>query len=542
MKKFNTAGTCFPAKHYMVDISERLAVIRSLAEEGAYFCINRGRQYGKTTTLEAIATSLGGEYEVIALSFEGVGEAAFEDDKSMVMTFADKLQELIDEGVWDDSDRGNGALIDEFVRTPLAEREAMAKCSGFIGKLVRASSKPIVLLIDEVDQAGNHDSFIHFLGMLRNRYLKRAKFATFQSVILAGVYDVKNLKLKIRDEDEHQYNSPWNIAAPFDYDMSLSEKGIAGMLADYENDHHTGMDVAMIAKLLREYTSGYPFLVSRLCQLMDAENEKVKVKGEKVADGEDERVPGWNREGFLRAVNKLLHEEGNTLFDDLVKKLDQFPTLCAMLRSILYQGEAVNYNYAVKEIALGVRFGFIKPDHGKVQIANRIFETYLYNYFFSEAEIREKVFSGHEEPKSQFLLPDGSLDMPKILERFTVAFNEIYGDRDARFLEDEGRRYFMLYIKPIINGVGNYYIEPETRDGLRADMVIDYLGKRYVIEMKIWRGNSYNERGEQQLTEYLDRFQVETGYMVSFSFNKTKAPGLQPPIKLGDRTLIETLV
>ena len=46
-------------------------------------------------------------------------------------------------------------------------------------------------------------------------------------------------------------------------------------------------------------------------------------------------------------------------------------------------------------------------------------------------------------------------------------------------------RFFMLYIKPIINGIGNYYIEAEIRDRSRTDMIIDYLGTQYIIEMKI---------------------------------------------------------
>ena len=50
MKRFNTAGTCFPTEHYMVDIHERVQEIASMVERGDYFCINRGRQYGKTTT------------------------------------------------------------------------------------------------------------------------------------------------------------------------------------------------------------------------------------------------------------------------------------------------------------------------------------------------------------------------------------------------------------------------------------------------------------------------------------------------------------
>lgn len=68
---------------------------------------------------------------------------------------------------------------------------------------------------------------------------------------------------------KNKTSSPWNIAADFDVDMSLSEKGIAEMLAKYEADHHTDMDIPLIAKLLYDYISGYPFLVSRLCKLMD---------------------------------------------------------------------------------------------------------------------------------------------------------------------------------------------------------------------------------------------------------------------------------
>ena len=76
--------------------------------------------------------------------------------------------------------------------------------------------------------------------------------ATFQSVILAGVTDVKHLKSKIRDDGEQKKNSPWNIAADFTIDMSLSETGIKGMLDEYEKDHHTGMDTGFIARSIRE--------------------------------------------------------------------------------------------------------------------------------------------------------------------------------------------------------------------------------------------------------------------------------------------------
>jgi hypothetical protein len=56
-------------------------------------------------------------------------------------------------------------------------------------------------------------------------------------------------------------------------------------------------------------------------------------------------------------------------------------------------------------------------------------------------------------------------------------------------------------------------------------MIIDYLGTQYIIEMKIWRGNVYNERGGQELTEYLDYYHAKKGYMLSFCFNQKKGNG-----------------
>ena len=105
--------------------------------------------------------------------------------------------------------------------------------SDFISNLCRQIKKPAILMIDEVDQASNQQIFLAFLGTLRDQYINRNERPAFQSVILTGVYDIKNLKLRIRPEQEHQYNSPWNIAAKFDIDMSFSVKDIEGMLLEY---------------------------------------------------------------------------------------------------------------------------------------------------------------------------------------------------------------------------------------------------------------------------------------------------------------------
>ncbi len=115
-------------------------------------------------------------------------------------------------------------------------------------------------------------------------------------------------------------------------------------------------------------------------------------------------------------------------------------------------------------------------------------------------------------------------------------------DHDNEFIESDARKVFLTYLRPVINGIGSYHIEEQTRDHDRMDVVIDYLGKQYVIELKIWRGNAYNERGEEQLCRYLEYFDLKQGYLLSFCFNKNKKSGLQPPVELKGRTLIEAIV
>ena len=51
----------------MVDISERIIQIKAMVDEEKYFVINRGRQYGKTTTLAALKKYLSSEYVVVRM-------------------------------------------------------------------------------------------------------------------------------------------------------------------------------------------------------------------------------------------------------------------------------------------------------------------------------------------------------------------------------------------------------------------------------------------------------------------------------------------
>lgn len=394
------------------------------------------------------------------------------------------------------------------------------------------SEKPIVLLIDEVDSASNYQVFLDFLAQLRADYINRDKAKTFQSVILASVYDIKNIQQKIRSDSEHKRNSPWNIAVPFPMDFSFHPDEIAGMLKEYENDYVTGMNIKEMAQLLYDYTSGYPFLVSKLCQIMD---ENI-IENKQYCD----KSQVWTKNGFLEAV-KLLLIEKNTLFDSLVNKLSDYKELKDMLYALLFSGKSISYSPDVEAVSIAAMFGFIKNKDGMVQIYNRIFETRLYNMFLTSSEIQNiEIYNAALADKNEFV-KNGHLDMDLILERFVIHFHDLYGDCSETFIEEEGRRYFLLYLRPIINGIGNYYVEAQTRDNKCTDIIVDYKGEQFVIELKIWHRDTYNQRGEEQLFDYLNFYHLNKGYMLSFNFNKKKKIGVKE-IKRGEFVLIEAVV
>ena len=295
------------------------------------------------------------------------------------------------------------------------------------------------------------------------------------------------MKLKLRPEGEHKYNSPWNIATSFDVDMSFSVDGIAGMLKEYETDYNTGMDVREVAVSIYEYTSGYPFLVSLICKTI-AENISLK----------SERLKGnlaWSKEGVSEAVKIILKEQA-TIFDSLIKQIDTYKELREMLYAILFQGSRLSFNPYNESINLALMFGYVKEKDGSLVIANRIFEMQLYNYFLSKDELLETTYQEAQSNKNQFI-KNGTLNMDLVIEKFVTYFHDVYGDNDQKFIEEYGRKFFLLYLKPIINGTGNYYIEAETRDAKRTDVIVDYLGEQFIIELKIWNGEKYNTEGEE---------------------------------------------
>jgi len=498
MRKFNVTGLCTPEEDYMVNISGKIAQMKELVNQRCYFTINRARQYGKTTTLNELAKALADEYIVIFISFQGIGDESFSSSELFCQSFISQVAQALEFTsasreyieTWNDSSVAN-----------------IAHLNRHITKMCK--NNKLVLLIDEVDRTSNNRVFLHFLDMLREKFLARkaGRDFTFHSVILTGVYDIKNIKLKLINEgaytptaDEGKiYNSPWNIAVNFTVDMSFNSAEIATMLTEYENDKKTGMNITVMSEEIHKYTNGYPFLVSRICQCIDVELGR-----------------NWTVGGIQQAI-KVLLTEANTLSDDMFKNLENNKDLSTLIYDLLILREVKPFVIYDPVIGIGVMYGFLKNMDGSISVANKIFELQIIDYFISKDLRNKKQISGVLQ---RDIIRDGKFDMELCLRKFAEHYAEIYNKMDKEFLERHGRLLFLSYLKPLINGQGFYHIESQFIDLRRMDIVVDFGQQQFILELKVWNGQAKQTEAYTQLCGYLKSKNANTGYLLTFDFRE----------------------
>ena len=139
---------------------------------------------------------------------------------------------------------------------------------------------------------------------------------------------------------------------------------------------------------------------------------------------------------------------------------------------------------------------------------------------------KQETGTGLDLPSSSVIksqcVDDNGLNVVTVLEKFQEFMKEHYSTKNERFLEDHARFIFLTFLRPIVNGEGFVFKEPEVGDERRMDVVITFRKQRYVIELKIWRGPKQLSDGIKQLCDYLDSYSLNEGYMLIFNFNKNK--------------------
>jgi hypothetical protein len=497
---FNTTGTCIPTRHFVADVSAKVNQVMEMAARGDYFTINRPRQYGKTTLMYHLFQEMQGKkgYLPLDISFEGIGSSTYAAAERFIPAVLDLLSMRLE-------------FMEEKEAVSLLEKNSnihdFGKLSRFFTEFVRKTDRKVVLMIDEVDKSSNNQLFLDFLGMLRTKYLGRnaGKDYSFHSVILAGVYDVKTLKTKIRPDAEQKYNSPWNIAVDFEVDLALFPNEIVPMLEQYAGERQVKIDIPFFAENLFYFTSGYPFLVSLLCKIID----------EKILPGK--RKKEWEP-GDLAAAVQIALMKDNTNFETLIKNLENNADLYEFVFNIIMNEREYSYNLDNPVIREGVLFGILGEKNGKTKIHNRLYEQRIYNYMASKMETSREIRFDHVS--SSYINKDGTLDIEKAIRKFQEFMKEQYSKKDNAFIERNGRLLFLAFIKPIINGRGFDFKEVEVSEEKRLDIVITFGNQKYIVELKIWRGQAYHREGINQLCDYLDRQDQTRGYLLVYDLRK----------------------
>ncbi|MEQ1747119.1 MAG: AAA family ATPase, partial [Saprospiraceae bacterium] len=209
----------------------------------------------------------------------------------------------------------------------------------------------------------------------------------------------------------------------------------------------------------------------------------------------------------------------NTNFDSLVKNLENNPDLYQLAYRLLIEGETLQYNVHDPLINHGLQYGIFRNGQG-LSVHNRIYAEVISNYMASKLATSGK--GPMAEIAAPYLLPGNALNLEKLLLRFQEYMRGEYSKKDRDFVERNGRLVFLAFLKPILNGKGYAFKEPEISEERRLDVAITFYQHRYVAELKVWRGDAAHLSGLAQLADYLDRQGLDEGYLVVFDHTNTK--------------------
>ncbi|MCP5051527.1 MAG: AAA family ATPase, partial [bacterium] len=252
-------------------------------------------------------------------------------------------------------------------------------------------------------------------------------------------------------------------------------------------------------------TSGYPFLVSYLCKIIDEELMPGK------------KTKTWEQGDLDKAIQITL-KQNNTNFESLTGKLANNPELYEFVFNIVMNESVFFYNPHNEMIEFGIMHGVLKEENDRVKVHNRLYEQMITNYMASKIKTSDKIRAA--SVTGNYIQSDGSLDIKKVILKFQQFMKEQYSTKDTDFIERNGRLLFLAFLKPIINGNGYDFKEVQVSEEKRLDIVVTYGKWKFIIELKKWYGEKAHQKGLEQLADYLDRQNRETGFLIIFDSRK----------------------
>ncbi|MFF0568958.1 ATP-binding protein [Streptomyces sp. NPDC004041] len=504
MRYFNTAGPCVPTRHYMVPAQERLPRARGYIEQGQYFVVHAPRQTGKTTVLAAMARELtaSGRYAALHFSCESA-EVAGEEYGQAELLVLEAIRRSAE----------SAGLPDELA-PPASWPDAVpgSRLTRGLTEWVRNCPRPLVLFFDEID-ALQGQSLRSVLRQLRDGFtVSRGGFP--DAVVLCGLRDVRDYKAASGgDPGRLGTSSPFNIKVASLRLGDFTEPEVVELYGQHTTE--TGQEFTPDA-VQRAFwcTQGQPWLVNALAREI-VEEMAIPSDTPVTAEHVDEA-----KERLILARATHLDSLAARLGEDRVRRVIE-PLIAGELPQ-----EASTYD---DDLAYVRDLGLIAAD-SPVRVANPIYKEVIVRVLGVRTE------SVITAIPSSFRLPDGRIDMDKLLRSFAEFWRE-NGEilaTSSTYPEAAAQLVMMAYLHRIVNGAG--FIDREYGVGRRrVDLLIrqPYTAadgsravQREALELKVWRQGRTDPLAEglAQLDDYLDRMELSTGTLVVFDTRPQAAP------------------
>ena len=502
MRFFNTEGPVRPDKHYAIPPLDRANVdeFLDLIRADRYFVLHAPRQTGKTSVLIALRDLLNsgevGDFRCVDVNVEPAQVAR--DDvargiRAIMGSLAENAQELGDDypgSVWQDV---------------LASMGPESALNVLLARWCRADPTPLVLLVDEIDSLVG-DTLLSVLRQLRAGYQRRPESFP-QSVVLCGVRDIRDYRIRSSTGEVIAGGSPFNIAAKSLRMGDFSEAETRALMAQHTGE--TGQRFTAAAqKAVWTQTRGQPWLVNALCAGACFDNKAGRDRSRTIAVD------------AIYAAREELIVSRRTHLDQLAHKLED-ARVRRVVEPMLSGGEA---QHQVRDLEYVRDLGLI--DAGKPpRIANPIYAEVV------PRELGYILQSSLDVQVAWYVDDDGRLDMTKLLSAFRTFFGEHSEHWLGRFSEypEAGPQLILqAYLHRVVNRGGRIEREYGLGRG-RTDLLVLWpreagqpseLWERFVVECKVLRDSDRKslawtiERGVEQTLGYMAKCGAEEGHLV----------------------------
>ena len=505
-KFFNTAGPTKPDLHYHLDPLHRLDwdEIQHLIATQRYFVLHAPRQTGKTTTLLAMMKELNasGRYACAYANIEGA-QAARGDETQGIPAACDAITTALSIYLQDDDPK---QWLEQNLHKP-----AQNLLSDLLTHWTRNSSKPTVLLLDEVDALVG-DTLISLLRQIRAGYAQRPEFFP-QSIVLCGVRDVRDYRLYQDGAEVITGGSAFNIKAKSLRMGNFTQEESVALWQQHTEATGQTFEEAIFSELWPD-TEGQPWLVNALGHELTWENKAAR-----------DRSRHLTLADYREARERLIYSRATHL-DQLSDKLRE-PRVHSVMSAIIgSKDELRSGEVKPDDVQYVADLGLIQA-RPSIRISNRIYQEVIPREL---TWVTQSYIANQEQ--SWYVTPEHRLDMPKLLAAFQQFFREHSDIWSEGFSYKEAAPQLIMqaFLQRIINGGGR--ISREYGLGRkRTDLFIEWPTdpeqgmygplQRIVIELKIQRGSldTVLAVGLEQTADYTARVGADEAHLIIFNRN-----------------------